>query len=243
MNDIFFHDTHLHIDLFKDMRNIINKIENDKSYTIAMTNLPELYKKYSQEYINYKYIRFALGFHPQLITKYSYQIKLFDEEIKNARYVGEIGLDKVKDEDDYKMQRKLFEHIIHECERIGGKIISVHSRNTVTDILKIIGKDFNCKVIMHWFSGRMDELNECVQRGFYFSVNHKMIKTKSGKRIIEKIPINRLLIESDEPLASGNNFYDFVFMKDITEFISRIKGIEITKVSAAFRNNLKSLLE
>ena len=59
MNEIFFHDTHLHIDLFKDMNSIMKKIENQKSYTIAMTNLPELYKKYSKTYGNLKYIRFA----------------------------------------------------------------------------------------------------------------------------------------------------------------------------------------
>ena len=84
MSEIFFHDTHLHMDLFKDMSSIMKKIENQKSYTIAMTNLPELYKKYSIKFGNFKYIRFALGFHPELITKYSYQINLFDEEIKNA---------------------------------------------------------------------------------------------------------------------------------------------------------------
>ena len=38
MSEIFFHDTHLHIDLFKEMNSIIRKIENQKSYTIAMTN-------------------------------------------------------------------------------------------------------------------------------------------------------------------------------------------------------------
>lgn len=186
MNEIFFHDTHLHLDLFKEMNSIIKKIENQKSYTIAMTNLPELYKKYSQKYVNFKYIRFALGFHPELITKYSYQMDLFDEEIKKARYVGEIGLDNGNDTIDYENQKKLFEHIINECEKTGEKIISIHARNTVTDILKIIKKDFNCKVIMHWFSGSMDELNLCIQRNFYFSINPKMLKTKSGKKLLKK---------------------------------------------------------
>ena len=190
MSEIFFHDTHLHIDLFKEMNSIIRKIENQKSYTIAMTNLPELYKKYSKKYMDFKYIRFALGFHPELITKYSYQMNLFDEEIKNARYVGEIGLDKRKNINDYDM----------------------------------------------------DELNLCIKRDFYFSINPKMLKTKSGRQIIEKIPINRMLIESDAPLATESNIYDFLFMKEITEFIAKIKGIDCINVSNAFRNNFKDLL-
>ena len=242
MSEIFFHDTHLHIDLFKEMNSIIRKIENQKSYTIAMTNLPELYKKYSKKYMDFKYIRFALGFHPELITKYSYQMNLFDEEIKNARYVGEIGLDKRKNINDYEKQKELFEHIINECEKAGEKIISIHSRNSVTDIFKLIKKDFNCRVIMHWVSGNMDELNLCIKRDFYFSINPKMLKTKSGRQIIEKIPINRMLIESDAPLATESNIYDFLFMKEITEFIAKIKGIDCINVSNAFRNNFKDLL-
>ena len=242
MNEIFFHDTHLHIDLFKDMNSIMKKIENQKSYTIAMTNLPELYKKYSKKYGNLKYIRFALGFHPELIAKYSYQIGLFDEEIKNARYVGEIGLDKGKNINDYEKQQELFEHIINECEKIGEKIISIHSRNSATDILNIIKKDFNCKVIMHWFSGSMDELDLCIKRDFYFSINPKMLNTKKGRLIIEKIPINRMLIESDAPLATESNLYDFIFMKEITEYVAKTKGIDCIRVNNIFRNNFKNLL-
>lgn len=242
MNEIFFHDTHLHIDLFKDMNSIMKKIEDQKSYTIAMTNLPELYKKYSKKYGSLKYIRFALGFHPELIAKYSYQIGLFDEEIKNARYVGEIGLDKGKNINDYEKQQELFEHIINECEKTGKKIISIHSRNSATDILNITKKAFNCKVIMHWFSGSMDELDLCIKRDFYFSINPKMLNTKKGRMIIEKVPINRILIESDAPLATENNLYDFIFMKEIIKYVARIKKIDSSKVNNIFRNNFKSLL-
>ena len=207
-----------------------------------MTNLPELYKKYSKKYGSLKYIIFALGFHPELIAKYSYQIGLFDEEIKNARYVGEIGLDKGKNINDYEKQQELFEHIINECEKTGKKIISIHSRNSATDILNIIKKAFNCKVIMHWFSGSMDELDLCIKRDFYFSINPKMLNTKKGRMIIEKVPINRILIESDAPLATENNLYDFIFMKEIIKYVARIKKIDSSKVNNIFRNNFKSLL-
>ncbi len=66
MNSFKF-DTHIHLDLFEDRENIIKYIEEEKSYTIAMTNLPILYKKYINKYKDLKYIRFALGFHPELV--------------------------------------------------------------------------------------------------------------------------------------------------------------------------------
>ena len=108
--------------------------------------------------------------------------------------------------------------------------------------MKIIKKDFNCKVIMHWFSGNIDELNLCIKRDFYFSINPKMLNTKKGRMIIEKIPINRMLIESDAPLATESNVYDFLFMKEIIEYIAKIKRIDCNKVNNIFRNNFKNLL-
>lgn len=243
MNEIFFHDAHVHLDLFKNMNEVMSEIERKKSYTIAVTNLPDLYRKYIKEYNNFKYIRFALGFHPELITKYRNQMKLFDEEVKNARYIGEIGLDKQKNSKDYENQKILFEHLIQKCRESGGKIVSIHSRNAVSDILKIIGTNFNCRVIMHWFSGTIEELNECIKRGFFFSINYKMIKTKKGKKIIENIPIDRMLIESDEPLASGKNNYDFLFIKEIIEYFSDIKNIQIEEVNKILKQNFSNLLK
>ena len=49
------HDTHFHLDLQKDKRGEIENIAKNEIYTIAMTNLPDLYQKevllYGQKYI------------------------------------------------------------------------------------------------------------------------------------------------------------------------------------------------
>ena len=213
--------------------------EDDKLKICA----PDSLKFIVDDIVNYFYKQCEKVFNFYHLKSYGkYQINLFDEEIKNARYVGEIGLDKGKNIHDYEKQQELFEHIINECEKTGEKIISIHSRNSVTDILKIIKKDFNCKVIMHWFSGNIDELNLCIKRDFYFSINPKMLNTKKGRMIIEKIPINRILIESDAPLATESNVYDFLFMKELIEYIAKIKRIDCNKVNNIFRNNFKNLL-
>ena len=57
------YDTHFHLDLQKDRTATIRKIEENQIYTIAVTNLPDLYKKETAE-IKSKHIRIALGFHP-----------------------------------------------------------------------------------------------------------------------------------------------------------------------------------
>ena len=49
----FKFDTHMHLDLFAQREDIIKYIEEEKSYTIAMTNLPILYSKYINMYKGY----------------------------------------------------------------------------------------------------------------------------------------------------------------------------------------------
>ena len=86
------YDTHCHLDLLKNQADIISKIEEFKIYTIAVTNLPVLYKKL-QVNITSKYIRPALGFHPELILKYKHHIPQMWDLLDEARYIGEVGLD------------------------------------------------------------------------------------------------------------------------------------------------------
>ena len=42
-------DSHMHFDLYKNRQDVLNYIEENKSYTIAVTNLLDLYKKYFEE--------------------------------------------------------------------------------------------------------------------------------------------------------------------------------------------------
>ena len=83
MND-FIMDSHMHFDLYDNKNTVLNYIETNKSYTIAMTNLPILYEKYKEKYTGFRYIRIALGFHPELSHDYKNQINLFKKKIGRA---------------------------------------------------------------------------------------------------------------------------------------------------------------
>ena len=52
-----------------DFDNTVNEIERNHIFTIAVTNLPILYSKLKNR-INSKFIRPALGFHPELLFQY-----------------------------------------------------------------------------------------------------------------------------------------------------------------------------
>lgn len=228
------YDTHFHLDLHKDRWDVIREIEESKIYTIAVTNLPDLYRMESAE-IASKFIRFSLGFHPELIHQYKNQIPLMWELLPETRYIGEVGLDFV-DETHKTEQLSFFSELIERCRYDGSKILTIHSRQAVKDVLEIIGQNFRFKPILHWFSGNKDELINAIDSGFYFSVNEAMMRSKKFVSLLPLIPAERLLIESDSPFVRFKTSHS-------KALLSLSETIKEAKTNVALWENFKVLLQ
>lgn len=200
---MILHDTHYHLDLGQNPEDMVLQIETAKIYTIAVTNAPSVFFYTKKITENSKYIRAALGLHPELAVQRKNEITQFIELVTETKYIGEIGLDNQnKTAEDYSIQKQLFQKILVACADKKDKILTVHSRKASTDVISMIGKDFPGKVILHWYSGGKKDLEIALQNGFYFSINYPMTISESGRRIIERIPFERILIETDGPFTS-----------------------------------------
>jgi len=235
------YDTHLHLDLQQLKETALAEINRNKIYTIAVTNLPPLYEKLSKE-VNSKYVRVALGFHPELIGQYQKYISDMWRLLPDAKYIGEVGIDSKTGKDTKNIQISFFEELIQRCSEMGNKILSVHSKASASDVISIIGNNFNGKIILHWYSGTKRNQEQAIQNGFYFSVNHAMLNSESGRKIITNIPDDKILIETDSPFVSfENNSYTELIKKTI-EGTATIRGIPHEIMENVFWNNFKNLL-
>lgn len=239
----FLMDAHLHVDLYKNRDEILRYIENQQSYTIAVTNLPSLFEKYLIEYCNLKYVKFALGYHPELIAEYGNQMPIFMKNIKNTRYIGEVGLDfTVKDTIVQSQQIVIFKEIINACNSYEDKILSVHSRKAVKEVLEI-SDGFQGKVILHWYTGSLKELHTAVERGYFFSVNHQMLRTSSGKKIIEAVPIDKILVETDAPFTNGmKDGYNVQPILDVYSHLAKTNNLSVERIMDIIKSNFKAIL-
>ncbi len=195
-------DTHYHLDLQKNRMASIREIEEKQIYTIAVTNLPDLYRKESVE-IASKYIRFALGFHPELIHQYKSHTSLFWDLLPEVRYIGEVGLDLV-DKTYQKEQESFFCELVERCRYDSKKIFTIHSRQAVDKVLDTLGDNYRFKAILHWFSGSRKELEGAIERGCYFSINGAMMRSKRFVGLLPLIPSDRILLETDSPFIDFN---------------------------------------
>jgi TatD DNase family protein len=235
------HDTHFHLDLYNDdIPQIVENIKTLGSYTIAVTNLPPLYSKLNKK-IDSKYIHVALGFHPELITEYKKYILDMWRHLDNVKYIGEVGLDlKKKSKIDCENQVRFFEELIYRCNSIGGKILSIHSRGSEKIILSLLGNNFNGKIILHWYSGSLKLLDVAIQKKCYFSINYAMLKSINGRKIINRIPENKLLIESDAPFVKINNkVFNPSDLEIIIQKLAILKNIGIKDMKNILAKNLR----
>lgn len=196
------YDTHFHLDLQKNRTASIREIEENQIYTIAVTNLPDLYRKEMAE-IKSKYIRISLGFHPELIYQYRKQILLMWELLPEARYIGEVGLDFV-DKTYHHEQVSFFRDLVERCRYDQSKIMTIHSRRATGKVLELLGDDFRFKAILHWYTGSKEEMIEAINKGCYISVNYAMLRSRRFVELLPLIPPNRILLETDSPFIDFN---------------------------------------
>lgn len=240
-NNLF--DTHAHLDLAPNLDQIVRKIEEKQIFTIAVTNLPPLYSRFKDK-ISSKFIKPALGFHPELIEQYQKYIPHMWKLLEEAKYIGEIGLDYKVGINSKLIQKKFFEQLIRECDSQGNKVLTIHSRSSVDDVLSIIGNQFNSKFIMHWYSGNLKHLNCAINQGAYFSINIAMTNSQKGIAIINNIPNERLLLESDYPFILKKNKlpYETIDMYENVLKIAEIKNIEYEEMLDILNQNFKKIL-
>jgi len=198
-------DTHFHLDLMENMQTLIREFRNADVGVIAVGTTPKAYEKEKQFCSGVDNIRIGLGFHPQLVAERESEIDLFLGLAKNSRYIGEIGLDfNSAYIASQKQQLSCFQIIAKACAEKGNKVLSIHSvkaAGAVIDELEKAGTFQNNICIFHWFTGTAAEQRRAIEAGAWFSINSRMLKTKSGQDIIKAVPADRLLIETDAPFT------------------------------------------
>lgn len=194
-------DTHFHLDFYKNHQQVYNGINERKQYTLCMTNSPGVYISCKRMYKETKYLKFALGFHPQESSLTQEDLNNFMCLINGVNYVGEIGLDFSKRiYIPYDKQCEYFEKIVKVCSE-QNKLMSVHLRKSEKEAIAILKKYNPKKCVIHWFNGSKEELQQLLNLGCYFSINSNMTTNEKNKGKLYMIPKTKLLIESDGPFT------------------------------------------
>lgn len=196
-------DLHCHLDLYKDPISLLPEVKRRCKYVLAVTTSPRAWQKTKQVFAGVDCVQVALGLHPEILSSKMNEIDMLLSNIHHCKYIGEVGIDGSEQyKDSYQAQKDLFREVARTAEKCGGKIISIHSRKAVKDVLDIIESDIVTSVpILHWFSGTTEDLKRAIALGCWFSVNPAMLSGNKGKSLVSKMPLSRILPETDAPFT------------------------------------------
>lgn len=196
-----YFDFHVHIDHYPNPNKLAKEYESNKIYALFVTNLPELFEKQYLSYQSFKYVRLALGYHPDLTDEFPLNQDLFDKLAGKTSYIGEVGIDnRGSQPSNLKKQIENFAFVTQRKYN-KDKIYSIHSRGAEEEVLDILIENDVKYAVFHWYTGKISTLERIAERKYMFSVNINMLLSKKGLNIIKKIPQELLLFETDGPFT------------------------------------------
>lgn len=195
-------DAHCHVDLYPEPKRIVAQAARHAWHVVAVTNAPSVFEHTRRLAAAQPTIHAAVGLHPQLVSTRSSERRILTDLLTKTRFIGEIGLDyQTTDEQERALQREVFLDVVDSCSQLGDRILTIHSRRSSRDVLGILGEAFRGTVLLHYFSGLKSEVDVATKRGFYFSINPAMVRSKSGQELIARMDPELVLTESDGPFV------------------------------------------
>jgi TatD DNase family protein len=196
-------DFHCHLDLFDHPKEAVERAASSGVYTLLVTTTPSAWRGTCDLAGGARRIRIGLGLHPELAHERMHELELFREILPQAQYVGEIGLDGAPHcKAHFRTQQSVFSAILQAVTDAGGRILSLHSRRAVSEVLDTLSSFPSSGVaVMHWFTGTRAQLKRAIDLGCWFSVGPGMLRTDAGRERIKCMPLDRILTETDGPFV------------------------------------------
>lgn len=197
-------DFHSHLDLYPNALSLLPRVARENVFTLVVSTSPKAWLATSKIFSGYPNIKVALGLHPEIAVAKAAEKDLFISLIAQAEYVGEVGLDgSPRFKASLPVQRAILDAVLVECERVGGRVMSLHSRGAADQVLDALAAHPKASTpVLHWFSGTNKQLRRAVDQGAWFSVGPSMIAGEKGRQLVAGMPRSRVLLETDGPFAT-----------------------------------------
>lgn len=146
--------------------------------------------------------------------------------------IGEIGLDFYRDRSPRDIQRQVFRQQIQLARELNLPII-VHDRDAHDEVLAILQETNAGEIggVLHCFSGDLVMAKACLDLGLHLSFTATVTypKNEPAREIISKLPVDRLLIETDcpylAPQSRRGKRNEPALVRSVAETIASVKGL------------------
>ncbi|MDR6227123.1 TatD family hydrolase [Desmospora profundinema] len=162
--------------------------------------------------------------------------------------LGEMGLDYHWDHSPRGVQESVFRQQIRLARELDLPII-IHDRDAHEDVVRILREEKAEEVggVMHCFGGDWNIAEQCLKMNFMIGLGGPVTfkNAKTPKEIARRVPIDRLLVETDAPyLAPHPNRgkrNETGYVRLVAQAVADLKGLSLEEVARYTADNANRL--
>ena len=197
---------------------------------------------------SYDNVNFTVGVHPHEAENHP---DIFANQIieltKDPKCIGigETGLDYFYENSPREVQKKSFLEHIKASQETGLPTI-IHTRSADEDTIDIINNhDF--PGLLHCFSSDWEVAKAGLDNGLYISISGIVTfkKAEELREVVKKIPLDRLLVETDAPYLAPTPHRgkrnEPAYTRITAEFVAELKDIAFEELAQKTTENFQRL--
>lgn len=246
-------DTHCHLDLLNEKVPVILAKAKEKGvdYLVSIAINKQSTQRICSYIHQYPNVYGTAGIHPHeaknvTSTDFDFIISCLQTQEKIIA-IGECGYDFHYQNSDYQSQKEVFETQLNIALQYNYPVV-LHSRKaeqeTMATLEPFLAKGL--KVLLHSFTSSWELANFGIAKNTYFSCNGIITFPKSTQlqEIFQKIPLNRILIETDSPYLSPIPLRGRVNTPAnvalVGEYLAKLRGKNTTEIMQITTENARN---
>ncbi len=194
--------------------------------------------------------------HPELLAGFGHYPAHLDESmveetlallrahVHEVVALGEVGIDHrlAADPEERGRQHEIFKRLIEVSLELDLPL-SVHSRSAGHHALRLLKDNGARRVCLHAFDGKAGYAAEAAEAGYYLSIPPSVVRSPQKQKLIRRVPLERLLLESDAPVLGpdAGQRNEPANLSLVAEAIAEIKNLSRDEVCQTIRANTRAL--
>lgn len=252
-----FIDSHCHLDLIdpgQNGQNLPELLRNAQEncveamlcVSISLENFPAMFSLIEP----YPQVFASVGVHPTHDCKEEPEIGQLVSLAGNPKVIaiGETGLDYFHCQGDMAWQHERFRRHIAASKQTGKPLI-IHTRDAKADTIQLMREENaqDAGGVMHCFVEDWETAKAAMDLGFYISFSG-IVTFKNAKdlqQIAKRIPLDRLLIETDSPylapVPKRGKTNQPAYVRHVAEYIAQLRDVSTEEIAHISSENFYTL--
>jgi TatD DNase family protein len=144
------------------------------------------------------------------------------------------------------LQREVFLHaLVQAAVRCDLPVVLHAPHATAAVALEIVKRYQPPGALFHWHKSSAETTRAICQAGYYISVTPEVCYRDRDRQLVQTVPLENLLLESDGPWPYGGEFTGRAttpaFIARVAVEVAQIKGISVAEVHQATTANVQRL--